>query len=760
MMIEYILIIITQTIFISCSSHKIKEINNICYKIDKKFISQQSTVKDFFKNNNYNFEKEKNYKKSDELFEFLIGIKDEEEYDITTFQILKRYLLNWYILPILLLWIIFGIFFYVKKYLIKSELKFKIISKYSTIIILIIFALILMFSISVIGNLKKLQYSINDAFCNLLKFFYELNHGRIKGKNDINFEKDKWPGIYTLNSILLDTSEFINKLSKTINNTFSFMPAIEEDIEKYQNLINSLSIEASEEIDNQTYNKIKGIIPNYLYEFNNISKKNSLIYNINSEYKTYFFNSSQILTYLYNISIGLSDKSTIYDLSLEYIFDNISDYCDSIKDKSSNIIDNIIIFQRNSERIISFIKIINVLSIITSISTLIFVIVHFFKNLLWIKIVLNIIWNVIFFLMILYIMEYYFIYNLNNGTKHTIFLINNKIITNSNLFFDTCLNTKESDLNILFDTYNKNSALLEIYDYYKNISPILHSLTTSEIELPQMKEIKLALDEINKYLNNYELSTNSSNTINDISYILDDLSKYTNNFIEGKEKGYCDSNDIWVSSKDKCKNHKYVNMNDIENILERRTNEQYCFIIQDTYKEEDIKIIYGGICSNKAYSQIVTHINFLTNFYNHNEYLLRKFEEILKEIEKFNIKLSEEIISQIKKCRDILEDLIEIYQPILGDSNISYLFNCKRLKNDIINFYDIIYNYITYYCFAIKIYAILIILLGLLGIVFIIIYNYRNNKDIKRRYMKFHQKDLNNDGVELIEELPDEEEDN
>ena len=357
-------------------------------------------------------------------------------------------------------------------------------------------------------------------------------------------------------------------------------------------------------------------------------------------------------------------------------------------------------------------------------------------------------------------MEYYFIYNLNNGAKHAIFLINNKIITNSNLFFDTCLNTKESDLNILFDTYNKNSALLEIYDYYKNISPILHSLTTSEIELPQMKEIKLALNEINKYLNNYELLTNSSNTINDISYILDDLSKYTNNFIEGKEKGYCDSNDIWVSSKDKCKNHKYVNMNDIENILERRTNEQYCFIIQDTYKEEDIKIIYGGICSNKAYSQIVTHINFLNNFYNHNEYLLRKFEEILKEIEKFNIKLSEEIISQIKKCRDILEDLIEIYQPILGDSNISYLFNCKRLKNDIINFYDIIYNYITYYCFAIKIYAILIILLGLLGIVFIIIYNYRNNKDIKRRYMKFHQKDLNNDGVELIEELPDEEEDN
>ena len=759
-MLEYILIIIIQSVFISCSSHKIKEINNICYKVDKKFISQQDTVKDFFENNNYNFEKEKNYKKSDELLEFIIGIKDEEEYDISTFQMLKRYLLNWFILPIILLWNIFGILFYIKKYLFKSELKLKIIPKYSTIITLIIFALILMFSISVLGSLKKLQYSINDAFCNLLKFFYELNFGRIKGKNSINSKKDKWPGLYTLNSILLDTSESINQISKTINNSFSFLPEIEEDIEKYQELINSLSVEAIEEIDNKTVNKKGGIIPIYLYEFNNISKTNSLIYNINSEFKTYFFNSSQILNYLYNASINLSEKSSIYDLSLEYIFDNISDYCDSIKDMSSNIINNIIIFQRNSESIISFIKIINVLSILTSIVTLIFVLLHFFKNILWIKISLNVIWNILFFLIILYIMAYYFIYNLYNGTKHSIFLINDKIITNTNLFFDTCLNTKESDLNALFDIYNKNTALLEIYDYYKNISSILHSLTTSEIELPEMKEVKSALNEINKYLNNYELSTNSSYKENDISYILDELSKYTNNFEEGKKKGYCDSNDIWVSSKNKCKNHKYVNMDDIEHILKRRSNENYCFTIQDIYKEKHIKIIYDDICSNKAYSKIVAYITFLTNFYNHNDYLLRKFEEILKEIEKFNIKLSEAIISQIKKCKDILGDLIDIYQPILGDSNITDLFKCQRLKSDIINFYDISYNYVTYHCSAIKIYVILIILLGLLGIVFIIIYNYRNNKDIKRKYMKFHHKDLNNDGVELIEEVSDEDEDN
>lgn len=759
-MLEYILIIITQFVFILCSSHKIKEINNICFKVDKKFISQHVTVKNFFKNNNYNFAKEKKYRKSDEIFELLIGIKDEEEYDMTTFQIFKRYLLNWYVLPFILLWILFGTFFYLKKYLFKSELKFKIIPKYSTIIILINFALILMFSLSILGHLKKLQYSINDAFCNLLKFFYELNHGKIKEKNNINSKNDNWPGLYALNSILLDTSESINKISKTINNTFSFIPEIQEGMEKYQELINSLAEEASFGINNQTNNKNDGIIPIYLYEFNNISKKNSLIYNINSEYITSLLDTFQILSYLYNTSIDLSEKSSIYDSSLEYIFDNISDYCDSIKDKSSNIINNIIIFQRTSESIISFIKVINVLCILSSISALLLVLIQYFKNFLWIKISLNVIWNALFFLMILYTLPYYYIYNLNNGVKHSIFLMDNKILTNSNLFFDTCLNTEESDLNILFNIYNKNSALLEIYDYYKNISPILHSLTTYEIELPKMREIKLALNDVNKYLNNYELSTNSSYKNNDISYILDELSKYTNNFEEGKEKGYCDSNDIWVSSKDKCKNHKYVNMDDIENILERKDNEKYCFLIQDAYKEEDIKIIYGDICSHKAYAQIITYINSLTNFYNYNDNLLRKFDKILNEIEIFNKKLSEVIISQMKKCKDILGDLVDIYQPILGDSNITNLFKCQRLKSDIINFYDISYNNITYHCIAIKIYVILIILLGLLGIVFIIIYNYRSNKEVKRKYMKLHHKDLINDGVELIEEVSDEDEDN
>ena len=76
------------------------------------------------------------------------------------------------------------------------------------------------------------------------------------------------------------------------------------------------------------------------------------------------------------------------------------------------------------------------------------------------------------------------------------------------------------------------------------------------------------------------------------------------------------------------------------------------------------------------------------------------------------------------------------------------------------NYYDISYNQIVNYCNSIKIYLEVIIILGFLGNIFIIINNNRSKEEKKRRYMKSQNKDLNNDGVELIEEVPGEDEDN
>ena len=255
------------------------------------------------------------------------------------------------------------------------------------------------------------------------------------------------------------------------------------------------------------------------------------------------------------------------------------------------------------------------------------------------------------------------------------------------------------------------------------------------------------------------MTTNSSYGKSDISYILNEISSLTNNSY-GKREGYCDTNDIWVSSKNKCKDNIYISRYEIKDKFIRKIKEKYCFTIQDDFKEKDLEKIYGNVCSDKAYKKLVMYITSLTKFYDTNLYLLESIEQTLEDIERYNKKLSEIIISQIKVCKDDLGDLIDIFKPILGDSNITNLFKCERLKKKIINFYDICYNLISNDCHEIKKDVLRIILLGLLGIIFIIINNYRNSNIVKRRYMKLQHKDLNNDGVELIEEVPGEDEDN
>ena len=280
---------------------------------------------------------------------------------------------------------------------------------------------------------------------------------------------------------------------------------------------------------------------------------------------------------------------------------------------------------------------------------------YYFKNILWIKISFHITWNFTFFLLILYICIYYFIFNLSDGVKHTIYLIEKKVLkAETNLFFNTCLNSENSDLNILLYIYNQNSALIEIDNYYKNVFPLIDTLTAMESELPKLEQVKRALNEVNKYLNNYELSTNSNYKNSDVTYILNDLSKITNSFKEGKDKGYCNSDDIWVPYKNKCKDHKYIIRYEIKNIFERKKNEKYCFLIQDDYKESDLKKIYGDVCSDKAYKQIVNYVTSLTKYYNNNEHLLETIEDKLKDLERYNKKLSELIISQVKKCENDL----------------------------------------------------------------------------------------------------------
>jgi len=760
----------------SCQSKYIEEINNICKKVNKKHNSNYKTSNEFFKSINYDFDDSKNnYQKLQETYDYLVGTKLEEDIEFSVFYLIRDYFLNRYIIPIIIIWICFCYLFFKKRLIFRHSCQFRLISKfYQNIIIIIIFFLLLILSIIIFLKVKDFSSSTNDTYCNLLKFFYELNHGKIKEKelNNItnsiknrNIEKgDLWPGLYDLSSILLDSAEAINKISLNKNKTFSLLEEINDNINEYQKLIELLIETSFKVLPNPNYSQDFDILPRYSFEFDDISRANSYINVINSEFIQYFFNATELIKSLNNYCILLSKKNDFYDLELNNLFDNIIDFSSLMKKKSFNMTNNIFIYQEHFEKFIFIINSIGFILLVSSISVIIFSIIIMHKNFTWIRISLHIIWNIGFILIIFYSCVLYFLDGYENVIYDFLYLMDKEILkTDTNIFFNKCLNTEESDLKDVLYLLDKNSVLIDIDKYYKNIYPVLNSLTYIEQEIPKLNNIKKISNNFNKYLNNYELSTNASYKNSDINFVLSEISKITNNSnnnnnLEKQNDFFCESNDIWVASKTKCKNYIYISRYDLHNKFERKKGDKYCFIIQDNYQPSDLELIYGNICTKKAYNQLINYIMGLTNYYNSNENLLNSFEKIFKEIERYNKKLSNVILEQINICKNDISELTDIYNPILGDVNITYLFRCGGLKRKILNFYDLNYNQNIYICTFIKILLTIIISLIFFGNVIIIISN-KESKEIKRKYLKVENKDLNNDGVELIEEVPGEDED-
>ena len=759
-----------------CQSKYIEEINNICKKVNKKHNSNYKTSNEFFKSINYDFDDSKNnYQKLQETYDYLVGTKLEEDIEFSVFYLIRDYFLNRYIIPIIIIWICFCYLFFKKRLIFRHSCQFRLISKfYQNIIIIIIFFLLLILSIIIFLKVKDFSSSTNDTYCNLLKFFYELNHGKIKEKelNNItnsiknrNIEKgDLWPGLYDLSSILLDSAEAINKISLNKNKTFSLLEEINDNINEYQKLIELLIETSFKVLPNPNYSQDFDILPRYSFEFDDISRANSYINVINSEFIQYFFNATELIKSLNNYCILLSKKNDFYDLELNNLFDNIIDFSSLMKKKSFNMTNNIFIYQEHFEKFIFIINSIGFILLVSSISVIIFSIIIMHKNFTWIRISLHIIWNIGFILIIFYSCVLYFLDGYEKVIYDFLYLMDKEILkTDSNIFFNKCLNTEESDLKDVLYLLDKNSVLIDIDKYYKNIYPVLNSLTYIEQEIPKLNNIKKISNNFNKYLNNYELSTNASYKNSDINFLLSEISKITNNSnnnntLEKQNDFFCESNDIWVASKTKCKNYIYISRYDLHNKFERKKGDKYCFIIQDNYQLSDLELIYGNICTKKAYNQLINYIMGLTNYYNSNENLLNSFEKIFKEIERYNKKLSNVILEQINICKNDISELTDIYNPILGDVNITYLFRCGGLKRKILNFYDLNYNQNIYICTFIKILLTIIISLIFFGNVIIIISN-KESKEIKRKYLKVENKDLNNDGVELIEEVPGEDED-
>ena len=748
-------------IFIVIISHhqNIQDVNEQCentnithYLNTNKF----NTINEFFDSINFGSEIEEIDENSvNTLYMSLIGENlnyQENDYKTEFFYIYKNYFLNYYVFIGIILWVISIILIIINLRVLKSsKIRYGTLSQI-LITCVIIFLITCLISVFSYYKTNQLQISINNVSCFLLRFFYRLNYGKIKNNKKIetinstpNNLIDKWPGFFNLDSFLVDTADSIKQIANQTEGSFNLLNGIIKSIHEYNSLINIITNTASSNsIENPNYKNSGNITPIYLYEFNNINENNTLIGGIYSEFVSIENNINYIIN-LKNESENLKKNEEFYTNNFYDIFDNISSYCDFIKDKSVNITDNIIVIKEISETLIKYIEYKCIFTLSLSLIVIVFVLVYWFLHFEVFKIILHVIWNIVYASTITAVGLCYFLFNLSGNIKKSIYIMNNEVLQiNNNPFFYTCLNDKDSDLNKFLLNDKENFSLHELEKNYKIITPLFENEEAFLIRNSSL--IDTSINTIDKYFKNFYLSTNASYDNNDINYILNEL----NDIIQD-----CGTNDIWVSNKKFCQDYLYINKKDIENLITNRNNEKYCFLIEDLYEPKDITYLYQNYCSNENFKKINETIFYLTKFYKTNLKTLIFIKQTLDQLnEKYN-NLVVLINDQVNQCKLLYENLYETFKSIIGNKKITHIFMCRGIKNELIIYYDIIYNYVLYYSRLLAFNFLLIIFLNLFGILCIVISVVKYKKSY-RTYLKLHNKDINGDGVELIEEVPGE----
>ena len=749
-------------IFIEIISHQqdIQDVNEQCqntnitsYLNNNKF----NTIDEFFDSINIEPETDEIDENSIKtLYMSLIGENlnyEENEYKAEFSYIYKNYFLNYYAFIILILWFISIILVIIKLRIFKS-LKIRHASLSQILITgVILFLIICLISIFSYSKSKQLQISINNVTCFLLRFFYRLNYGKIKNNNKIetitpttNVLKDKWPGFFNLGSFLVDTADTITQIANQTDESFNLLNELMKSVDEYDKLIIKITDTVTNNyIENPNY-KIKGnITPIYLYEFINVNKNKTLLGSIYNEFEDIKKN----IDYIINLKIEaeiLKENEEFHTENFYDIFDNISNYFDFIKDKSVNITDNMMIIQKISQTLIYFINYKCITNLSISLLIIIFILIYWFLHFEVFKIVLHVVWNVVYASTISVVCFCYFLFNLSDNIKNSIYLMDNEVLqTNNNPFFYTCLNEKDSDLNNFLFSDEENLSVYELEKNYKLITPLFEN--EDDFLFKNSDLIDMSINEIDKYYNNLYLSTNESYEKSDINYILDELSDITTS-------QSCKTNDIWVSNKKFCRDYFYINKNDI-NLITNRYKEKYCFSIEDIYESKDITYLYQDYCTDETFIKINETIFYITKYYKTNLKILSSIKQILNQLNEKNKNLAILINDQLEQCKLLYENLYETFKSIIGHKEIKFIFMCRGIKNELIIYYDIIYNYVFYYLKLLGFNFLLIVFLNLFGITCIIISVVEYKKSF-RTYLKLNNKDINGDGVELIEEVPGE----
>ena len=673
---------------------EICKIGNINYKK----VQKENSVKEFLQKINYNLEEEKN-NTIDSYLDKLITeddlTKESNPSEKYLFKLTDKYIFNKGVLILSIFWIgliislILGTCFFsptttsrnlfAKKYLNLGQ---------------IIFIIIFILSLIPLICSRNFRRSFNGASCALVRFFQEVKFGNSTYNEGRNFfKKYTWLGLLNIDNILLDIQNFFNKTGINRREVFDDIDEIKKNVTKFGEQIENL----------EKFFKNSSIIfynrkmqPLYINEFNNINKKGT---KINKIYEEYHYPLEKNFRHMLNINdtTTLFEKRNLgYKRNMEGVYNKTNTYSKLITQKSINITHNIqFVHEKAFNNIYEYLQYSYLFNILISSLLSFIMFIYYSRRTYCFKIIMHFGWNICMIIIIVSFVVSYFVLSLGGSFYHLIYIIHDNVLkVKQNDFFDTCLNKKGNLLELMELDQKRNFA--ELNDFYHLI--IRQNGLIQHLE--ETKIIKEYLDEIKTLKIDISQTTDEYYSFIDINHLLGRLSEITG--------------DKWVSQRFSCKKYRYLSKEVMLGLnRENISLADYCLTIHDKYNEEELKILYKNKDESQLY-EIATIVTNLNSYYEQNEEILSKLEKYLIDIDKTH----KYLLKKINKKSNSINNLVDLYLSLFPDmtekESVSDFFNCGILKDELIAYYDLNYNYVYFYC---KLFGITSLSIGLLTFV-------------------------------------------
>ena len=592
---------------------------------------------------------------------------------------------------------------------------------------IILLGISLAFSITGLCGVVFSRRSFDSAVCGAMRFTYEAIHGAV---NDDVYPK--WIGLLNIESFNKEIDAQLSKVDHSVVNSLNISQTIvianDGYIDGIESFIRDTNISDIRSPNPDLQNDLL-FTPIYKEQVGTHDKENTHLGNIMKRYKS---TADAIVSNLMSIfndikifenNLGITnDKVKEVTEILDSMQENLTKLIPMFISMESTLITNIV----RLRTIISnklYITGLVLFAISSFISILIIILTSYYNckasgHLKPIKYTIHVLWNILLGIVAVFLAAVCIIGCSLILTRNLVPTVNyllsldyfnnstNVFLSKSNeqpsfSHFNICMNNPNSSFAEEFGLFESPYQHVEsVYQNYQQVKLHYNSIEQYKINVDFFTNIN---DMLQTYIDDVSLTTNSTyHKQHDVEYVLNIMNRITDSSHQNTIQSSCftrGTNDHWVTNISKCPvGYKYVSSGEVGSKCCLKLSEWIEVTIRSRYTNAICPSIEGLPLIDqfiKYFETLKTYetntITTLTNIINNNTNLQSQYISILDSLE-----------AHYKKNHMFLDDFTKVLRKYAGDntteSSTYDIFNCSILRNDMLAFYDNIYN--KFYSFS------------------------------------------------------------